>query len=68
MKVGAVTLGSDALQKQQMTASESVTRSRQEAQADTSSATEKKNAPQEEILSKVKALLDGHHDAVWRVA
>ena len=61
MKVGAVTQGSETVQKQQMTAAESLTRSRQDAQADTTSVAEKKNTPQDEMLSKVKALLDGSY-------
>ena len=61
MKVGLVTLGTETQQKP-LTAADALTRDRQEAQSGaSSSAAEKSKVPQEEIISKVKALLDGSY-------
>ena len=60
MKIGLPVQSGEALQKQ-LTAAETLTRDRQEAQSRGASSTEKNKVPQEEVLGKVKALLDGSY-------
>ena len=60
MKIGSLTQ-SVATSQKAMTPVDALTRDRQEVQSGASSAAEKKSVPQEEVLNKVKALLDGSY-------
>lgn len=61
MKVGSVAQNADVQQRPLTTAADAATRDRQAAQSGSASSTDKSKAPQEEILSQVKALLDGSY-------